>query len=580
MNLKIINLRAIHNKYNRMPVPVKKIVGQALVTFLALFCYTGLSLCWVIYGGSSAQVFKLEYPLVHILAVFLFFPARFKTLPLVIYFLPFVPVFGLYALYDIFYNLLDRSLRISDFQDFPTLINTYPGMANTIIIYMIAIFMPTVVSFIKWEKDVGPLKALRSIVLRTSALCLLLFLISTETFALFQKEYMTLVEWSDARNIRKNGRFISIVYYHNKRTEAIGLVNNSITSSEQIKSYTKLFPGTVQDKMNVHIIVLESFIDPRLLKDVNYNRSPLAKDMERFLIENKHFSIVVSPRYGGGTAQAEFEILTGVHAYAAIESIEFNTMDGFFISSLVNRLRDYDYFTSAMIATDSYCFNSRNAYKSIGFEQTIFLEEDQEFKKTPGDKRIFDGDVYEYNLKKLKSSLQNGKKPILNYILGMYGHASYRRNIDERPDVIESSHPDKRIDRVANQFYYRTKSLAYFLDQLIQIDPHSIILVISDHLPPLLNNNIEYKKDKYDNIALLLSDTRKTDISGKKYFEIPWIIWDILSGANNRHGIRNITNLEMQTIYFQILAECMGVNAQVIDFKSSRDYPDSLKKIN
>jgi len=307
--------------------------------------------------------------------------------------------------------------------------------------------------------------------------------------------------------------------------------------------------------------------------------------MERFLIENKHFSLVISPIYGGGTAQAEFEILTGVHAYAAVESIEFNTMDGFPLSSLVNRLKDHGYFTNAMIGTDSFCFNSRNAYKSLGFEQTIFLEEEKGFKKVKivfkrilgdksvvdedvedngfkrrvGDTRIFDGDIYEYNLKKLKSLLQNEKKPILNYILGMYGHASYARNIDVRPDLIEASHSDKRIHRVANQFYYRTKSLALFLDQLLQIDPHSIILVISDHMPPLISDKVKYKNDKYENIAILLSDTKTIDISGKKYFEIPWIIWDMLSGSKNRYGTRNITNEEMQKIYFQILAQGMGL---------------------
>ncbi|MCZ6703486.1 MAG: sulfatase-like hydrolase/transferase, partial [Ignavibacteria bacterium] len=358
-------------------------------------------------------------------------------------------------------------------------------------------------------------------------------------------------------------------YYHNKKNEALNHINNIVKKSNNLDVSTTLYPNEIKYKPNIHIIVLESFLDPSLIVDGKFNNAPLAEELEKYLGQKKDFSHVVSPVFGGSTAQAEFEIITGVPALAKIESIEFNTMEGAPINSFVRKLRNSGYFTSAMIGSNDTYFNSRIAYKSLGFEQVIFLRENTTildninrklFGNNTDDKDLFDGDLFEANLEMFEEILQMNieKKPILNYMLGFYGHYPFNRNIQKRPDVIASSHSNKKVHKAANQFYYRTKSLALFIDKLLQIDPNCIILVISDHLPALFNKSTKYKKSIYENIAFFLKNGKFIDITGKKFYEIPWLIWDILS-KSKPNGKRDFSDSELTDIYFNIIAEGMGM---------------------
>ncbi len=208
--------------------------------------------------------------------------------------------------------------------------------------------------------------------------------------------------------------------------------------------------------------------------------------------------------------------------------MEFNTLGGKEIPGFVNALKDQGYNTSATIATNSGYYNSKTAYESIGFDQISFLEEDIDKPlKHKKDKHIFDGDLFTYNVKSLRNSDQ--ETPYLHYSLGMYGHFPYYRNKTLRPDVISTEYADKRVERVANQFFYRTKAIAKFINRILAVDRTAIIFISGDHLPPLLTKGVGYKRDSHDNISLLLDAGAPVSLDGKSFYEIPRIIWSMLS---------------------------------------------------
>lgn len=49
----------------------------------------------------------------------------------------------------------------------------------------------------------------------------------------------------------------------------------------------KLWKGKIKERCNIRIIVLERFIDPRLINGINYSISPLFSGMKKFLHLNK-----------------------------------------------------------------------------------------------------------------------------------------------------------------------------------------------------------------------------------------------------------------------------------------------------
>ena len=224
-------------------------------------------------------------------------------------------------------------------------------------------------------------------------------------------------------------------------------------------------------------------------------------------------------------------------------------MEGYPIPSFVNRLRKLGYYTVATIATDSGFFNSKLAYKSIGFQKIDFLGGNNYFQKIKGDKFIFDGTLFKYNLKEIKHL----KKPFLHYTLGMYGHYPFSRNKSLRPDIITTSCEDIYIKRILNQFYYRTKSLAFYIKSIIEHDPNSIIYITGDHIPPqVLSRKIKYKEKIHTTISLMLINGKVRNVSGKRFYEIPWYIWDNLTGHPHK---RNINEKKMEEIYFKVLSE-------------------------
>lgn len=165
---------------------------------------------------------------------------------------------------------------------------------------------------------------------------------------------------------------------------------------------------------------------------------------------------------------------------------------------------------------------------------------------------VFDGDLFQYNLNIIAKLIKNKKQPLVSYTLGMYGHFPYETEPQRQPAVIKVKHEDDRVQKIANQFFYRTKAIAEYIKQLLLIDPNSIIYVTSDHLPPILWDGTRYKFEQHTNISLLLDAGKPVDVSGKGYFQIPRLIWGILSGKENNHQIDETT---MENLYFKLLSE-------------------------
>lgn len=328
-------------------------------------------------------------------------------------------------------------------------------------------------------------------------------------------------------------------------------------TGENISPKKILWKGRPVNKRDIYIVVMESFINPLLL-NVKYEGDPLFPGIRKYLIDGSRFSHVISPVYGGGTAQAEFEILTGVPAFGMIDSIEFNALEGYRIESFINELRKYGYYAYATIGTKSWYYNSQKAYRSVGFDEVSFLDRNSYFRKRKGDHFIFDGDLFKANIRLVREKLLK-KKPFVDYILTMYGHLPYYRNTELRPDVVKAIDAPDSINRIANQFYYRTKSLEWFINSIIKFDPASIILVVADHIPPVLENGIKYNLKNWNiNIALFVIDGKPVDISGKHYYEIPWCLWDILREKHNSLCRRRVSERNLRNLYILLMGEGMG----------------------
>ena len=196
-------------------------------------------------------------------------------------------------------------------------------------------------------------------------------------------------------------------------------------------------------------------------------------------------------------------------------------MNGHKTNSFLNFLKKSGYEIQSTVATKNTFFNSVKAYKSLGFNKVDYLRDREPFLN---DQVMFEDDVLKETRQKLKSSNSN----LLSYTLGMYGHTPHFRDFDKRPNLV--THSDFNFEKVINQFIYRTRAINEHLNYLKKSDPHSIILLIGDHLPPQVFRGVKYQKDIYQNLGLLLIDGKKVDISNKTTYEIHWMILESLTG--------------------------------------------------
>ena len=109
---------------------------------------------------------------------------------------------------------------------------------------------------------------------------------------------------------------------------------------------------------------------------------------------------------------------------------------------------------------------------------------------------MFDGDLFEQNLDFVKQYQATQSKPLFNYVLGVYGHWPNERDMDKYPDVFKLEGFES-MQRVINEYYYRIYALESYLKELQEIDPNALILVISDHLPPMKNMSTVYEQLDY-----------------------------------------------------------------------------------
>jgi phosphoglycerol transferase MdoB-like AlkP superfamily enzyme len=376
----------------------------------------------------------------------------------------------------------------------------------------------------------------------------------------FAKTYMDktmpFVVWSDTRNIQFNGRMGSVLYYSFRRAST----HAKLKALRGREAPSERFQGSIRDKRNLHILVLESFLDPRLVKGIRIQGTVISPSFAKILKESgsDEFDRVQTPIYGGSTPQTEFEILTGLPALSLAESVEFNAMEGHAISSLCAKLKTEGYRCIATIATPPQFFNSILAYKSLGFDELHFLDGKSYLKEVPGDPWIFDGDLLAQNLVYIESKFLSRKQPILNYVLGSFGHLPFARNLKKRPDLCtlgEGSPKSPELHRILNQFPYRTEALATFIGTLRSKDPQALLYLTSDHLPPIFGKGLSYRLEDKTNASLFLDRGKRVPLPLLRSYALPYYFWGRLVGLPPCIPSRTV----LEADYLRALSEGMGL---------------------
>ena len=256
---------------------------------------------------------------------------------------------------------------------------------------------------------------------------------------------------------------------------------------------------------NIIMIQLESFIDPLWIKTIDFNEDPIPNF--RNIVNNYTSGLLTIPGLGGGTANSEFEVITGFSSglFGAGE-FPFNTLLSSDTSpSLAYYLKDLGYSSHALHNNDATFYSRYKAYKNLGFNSFTPIESMPNMDRTP---MGWAKDSYlTYEIEKLLTSTDTSD---LIFTISVQGHGSYPNSPLEDSVIKVSS--DKEISNLnsieyyVNQLYEMDKFIGELIDMVNSLDEPSIIVFYGDHHPAI--------------------DVKAEDFVTNSLYTTPYAIWN------------------------------------------------------
>jgi hypothetical protein len=124
----------------------------------------------------------------------------------------------------------------------------------------------------------------------------------------------------------------------------------------------------------------------------------------------------------------------------------------------------------------------------------------------------------------------------------IYGHTPHNLDEEIRPRFIKlpSDQKDEYLEKAVNQYYYRTEAIARYVQGLLKIDPDSLIILVSDHVPTLSFGPTTYKKFQYmknikDSIfynrIVIIENGKTKQYNTMRHYDVPKVIANYLTNG-------------------------------------------------
>ena len=490
-----------------------------LVRHSRLYLLSSNPLCW--FQGC----WRMELPLLAALIVVMAWPAGRCLLAC---FLGGAagapPLLATYLLVDIFCRAFMRLPSPSDLGLLPELLRAEPWWGLGVglgLFVLLLLFLSPLVIFARWWRHASRRRRALALTARLALLLALVLALMARPALDWWPARVKFWFFSDIQNAKDFGRLAAVWY-----VSARARLAHERLAHLPLSDHLLAFPaGPLARPRNVYVVLLESLVDPRDLAVKAPLPDPVHPALRAALGDQAVFDHVFSPVFGGNSAQAEFELLTGAPAFASFGPIEYMSFTPRPTEGLPHSLAGAGYRTVVAEGADSQFFNARTAHRSLGFAEAHYTDLNAWVTAPADGHYLFDGDLFDTVLDRLRATADG--RPTMAYIAGMYGHAPFYRDRRRHPDVL--AHPNPVVAELGNLFYYRGAAIAQLLARLRREDPDALILILGDHQPvPIADMHVRGHRAVP---ALLFDGATRVSIEGKYMWELPWLLWSRLSGT-------------------------------------------------
>lgn len=326
--------------------------------------------------------------------------------------------------------------------------------------------------------------------------------------------------WDQRVNYQRNGFVAGLLFnmHVTAMKEPAGYSEASVEAiakryQAQAAAMNKGRTGTLDDT-NVVIVLSESFSNPNWLKTVKFPVDPIPRTTA--LMARTVSGKMLAPGYGSGTANTEFELLTGQSLSQL--SPQLTTPYEQLVShyktfpSAVGWFKDHGHTPLAIHPFSPRMYARPHVYDAFGFEK--FITKDQmTFKGRGGGRFIDDQSAFDEVLHQIDTH----DKPVLTHLVSMQNHMPYGGQYD---NPINPTGVPANYAQLAGQYgrgIARTDdALAGMLAKLKKSPEPTAVIFYGDHLPPQV-----YPPDLIRREGSLAAH------------QTPWLIW------SNRKALRH-----------------------------------------
>lgn len=280
--------------------------------------------------------------------------------------------------------------------------------------------------------------------------------------------------------------------------EHVAEITDKAESSKQETTVAK------DEAPNIICVLLESFCDPDEIKFLHYNDDPIPTFHK--LEENYSTGYLTVPVVGAGTANSEFEVLTGMSMqYFGTGEYPYKTiLKKTDCESTAADLASIGYGTHAVHNNGGNFYSRVNAFSMMGFDTFTSKELMNIQTYTPNGSWATDDILVDETIKTLDST---PNQPDFTYTITVGTHGDYpKEQVIENPKYTANGAFD---EETRNQWTYYINQLnevdtfmADLIDKVSKRDENTVIVFFGDHLPTM---------------GLQDSDMRSGDIYKTKY---------------------------------------------------------------
>lgn len=266
-----------------------------------------------------------------------------------------------------------------------------------------------------------------------------------------------------------------------KAGEPVRSVINNNDSSEE--------PETA--KPNIIVVQLESFFDPENLKNISFSESPVPVFHQ--LKENFSSGYLTVPALGAGTANTEFEILTGMNTdFFGPGEYPFKTvLKSSVCESIPYNLGELGYSSHAIHNHTSTFYGRNTVYSNLGFDSFSGIEYMNNLEYTP--MGWAKDNVLTSEIMKALNSTSNED---FVFTVSVQGHGRYPSDVTDYNKTISVSGIDDETRKAQFEYYlaqiHETDEFIGSLIASLENYNEPVVLVLyGDHLPSLGITNDE-----------------------------------------------------------------------------------------